>query len=230
MRRGHAEKPAEPMGVPECRVAQGREVGAMRLGGYVMLLVAVQFFVLGEPSAPGVTAPAGFLFPAASAERFLPAEGLALSLPISSLVKTLAGFPECGFWARAFRAASPRESDWDRGALAEVTWVRPTDTLLKNRRAAPKKINVREVMAPTFQLSIEFGLAPFRSLAVRESTGRRVYCGRTQSLGGNVMPQKLGAGCRNSIPTSVEPLGFVSTDMTRHSCSSPLSACFRTSR
>lgn len=29
----------------------------------------------------------------------------------SSLVKTLAGLAEWGFWARAWRAASPRESD-----------------------------------------------------------------------------------------------------------------------
>ena len=215
---------------PPIAVGDERELGAMRRCGSVMRRGAVQFFVLGEPSAPDGTAPAGFLFPAARAERFLPADGLSLSLPISSLVKTLAGFPVCGFWARAFRAASPRESDSERGALAEVTWARPTDTLLKSSRAAPKKTNVREVMALTFRLSIEIGLTPFRRLAVRKSAGRRVYCGRTQSLGGNAMPQKFGAGFRNSIPTSVEPLGFVCTDMTRHSCSSPLSACFRTSR
>ena len=99
-----------PIGVAEGRVAEGKQVGAMRLSGSVMPRGAVQFFVLGEPSAPDGTAPAGFLFPAARAERFLPADGLSLSLPISSLVKTLAGLAEWGFWARALRAASPRES------------------------------------------------------------------------------------------------------------------------
>jgi hypothetical protein len=62
-----------PIGVAEGRVAEERvaeagEVGAMRRSGSVMLRGAVQFFVLGEPSAPAGTAPAGFLFPAASAE------------------------------------------------------------------------------------------------------------------------------------------------------------------
>jgi hypothetical protein len=49
-------------------MADGKELGAMRRSGSVMRRDAVQFFVLGEPSAPDGTAPAGFLFPAAKAE------------------------------------------------------------------------------------------------------------------------------------------------------------------
>ncbi len=162
--------------------ADGRQGGrmqgarAIRMSGSPYAPRHRSVFRTGEPSTPDGTAPAGFLFPAARAERFLPAEGLALSLPISSLVKTLAGFPECGFWARAFRAASPRESDSERGALAGVTWVRPTDTPLQNRRAALKKQILARSWRPPFGFQLEFGLAPLRSLAV-QSTGRRGYCG-----------------------------------------------------
>jgi hypothetical protein len=66
MTRGNAEKPADW----GCGRHSGstQRVGAMRRSGSVMRRGAVQFFVLGEPSALDGTALAAFLFPAARAE------------------------------------------------------------------------------------------------------------------------------------------------------------------
>lgn len=59
--------------------------------------------------------------------RWLFWENESFSPCTSSLVKTLAGLAECGFWARALRAASPRESDWGREVAAELSWARPAE-------------------------------------------------------------------------------------------------------
>ncbi len=52
--------------------------------------------------------------------------------------------------------------------------------------------------------------------------------GGIQSGGGNATCQKFGEGWTNSTPTSAGPVRLFGVETTQHSCSSPMSACFKT--
>ena len=71
----------------------------------------------------------------------------------------------------------------------------PTEKTPEKRITAAENTKVREVTGLPFRLTLN----SFTGDASNH---------RFQSVGGNAMRQKPGAGLRNSTPTSVGPLGF----------------------